>query len=58
MPEYRFYTLNKDGHIEAAATIHDLPDDAAAVGQAKRLVEDHPIEIWLNARKVAKIDPG
>lgn len=57
MPEYRFYTLNKDGRVAGAATIHDLPDDAAAVRHAERLVEDRPVEIWLRARMVAKIEP-
>jgi hypothetical protein len=57
MPEYRFYTLSKDGRIAGPATIHDLPDDAAAVRHAERLVEDRPVEIWLGARKVAKVEP-
>jgi hypothetical protein len=55
-PEYRAYLIGWDGHI-----IHrvDLvcPDDEAAKGRAKRLVDGHAVELWQEGRKVAQFDP-
>ena len=57
MPEYRFYTIGKDGHIAAPAIVYEAPKDADALKEAKRLLDGHDIEIWLGARVVAYLVP-
>jgi hypothetical protein len=57
MPEYRFYTMKPDGTAAVAAPIeYDLPDDAAALGEAKKLLDGHNIEVWQGTRKVRVLD--
>jgi hypothetical protein len=53
MPEYRFYAINKGGHIGVPPNQYELPDDAAANEKAKQLLDGHDIEIWQGARIVA-----
>ena len=57
MPEYRFYLMDKDGHIDKPPITHDLPDDDAARAEASQLVEGRAVEIWQGARIVAHLDP-
>ncbi len=56
MPEYRFHAIEKDGHIGRPPTDHDLPNDTAALKEAKQLLDGLAIEIWQGARVVAYID--
>jgi len=55
MPEYRFYTIKKDGHIDGPPTDHAAPDDYSAVKVAKELINGHDVEIWLGSRLVAYV---
>lgn len=55
MPEYRFYKIRTDGHIAGPPPLVDLPDDSAAILEAKKVVEDLDIEIWQGSRLVARI---
>jgi hypothetical protein len=57
MPDYRFYIVNKDGHIAEPATTHELPNDEAAVQEAKALLDGRIIEIWQGTRVVYRLDP-
>jgi hypothetical protein len=57
MPEYRFYLMDKRGHIDRPPVTQDLPDDDAARAEAKQLDDDHAVEIWQGARIVAHLDP-
>jgi hypothetical protein len=57
MPDYRFYKIAKDGHIAGPPAAQDLPNDSAALEEAKRQVDGHAIEIWQGARIVAHLDP-
>jgi len=57
MPEYRFYTMKADGIAATAPpTEHDLPDDATALGEAKKLLDGHNIEVWQGMRKVKRLE--
>jgi hypothetical protein len=57
MPEYRFYSMDKDGHIAGPPAAHELPNDAAAMTEAKQLVNGSAVEVWQGARIVAHLDP-
>ncbi|HEY5306435.1 MAG TPA: hypothetical protein VIJ52_07190 [Pseudolabrys sp.] len=52
MPEYRFYAIEKDGHIARPPTESDLPNDAAALKAANQLLNGRDIEIWQAKRVV------
>jgi hypothetical protein len=55
MREYKFYVIRKDGHIDTPPSECVLPNDLAAVAQAKALTNGHDIEIWQGARIVAYV---
>jgi hypothetical protein len=52
MPEYRAYIIGDDGHFFEAVPL-ECADDAEAIEKAKRLVDDHDVELWQRDRKVA-----
>jgi len=54
---YRFYIFEKDGCITQPPTIYKLANDAAALKEAKRILDDRVIEIWLGTRKVGRLEP-
>lgn len=53
MPEYRFYSIKKNGHISGPPSDLDLPDDLSAVREAKKMADGQDIEIWQGPRVVA-----
>jgi len=53
MPEYRFYAIKPDGHFAEPATERELPDDAEALKEARKLMDGHDIEVWQSSRIVA-----
>lgn len=57
MPEYRFYPIGQDGHIHKPPTSQELPDDAEALKEAKKLVNGCDIEVWQKKRLVAYLIP-
>ena len=60
MPDYRYYVINKDGHIIGPPTVLDLPDGDTAVQAAKKpefLIDGLSVDIWQRARFVAHIYP-
>jgi hypothetical protein len=57
MPEYRFYTIARDGHVAVPPATYALPNDTAVTEKAKELLNGHDIEIWQGARMVAYLDP-
>jgi hypothetical protein len=58
MSLYRFYVFEKEGHIVARPpTIYELPNDAAALKQAKKIVGDRAIEIWRYTCKIGRLNP-
>ena len=59
MPEYRFYIIEKDGHIARPPTVIEFPDDNTAVETAnktKQLLEGLSVEIWQRSRIVAHLN--
>jgi hypothetical protein len=55
---YRFYVFEKDGHIIAQPPkIYELPNDAAALKQAKLIIDDRAIEIWRYTSKIGRLNP-
>ena len=59
MGDYRAYILGIDGHrfVKVKEFASDLPDDAAALGAAKQLVDGHDVELWDCGRLVARLTP-
>ena len=52
MADYRVYLKGDDGHIFKAVGLV-CADDADAIKEAKRLLDDHDIELWQLDRMVA-----
>ena len=58
MSLYRFYIFAKEGHIiTQPPTIYDLPNDAAALQQVKKIINDRAIEIWRYTSKIGRLHP-
>ena len=57
MPEYRFYTIAKNGHVLKPPKAFEFPNDQTATKEAKQLLDGHDIEIWQGARVVAYLVP-
>jgi hypothetical protein len=59
MRDYRAYILGVQGHrfIRAENFLSDHPDDAAAMTTAKKLSDDHDVELWDGGRFVARFSP-
>jgi hypothetical protein len=53
---YRAYIFGPDGHIKNRVEFFaDDEDDAKE--QAERLVDGHAVELWLEARMIARFEP-
>jgi hypothetical protein len=59
MRDYRAYILRTEGHrfIRAENFLSDHPDDAAATAIAKKLSDNHDVELWDGGRYVARFSP-
>lgn len=58
MSLYRFYIFEKEGHIiTQPPAIYELPNDAAALQQAKKIIGDRAIEIWRYTSKIGRLNP-
>jgi hypothetical protein len=57
MPEYRVYTIDRNGHIAGLPAIIEALDDQAAREKAKLGLNGHTIEVWIGPRRIAKFDP-
>ena len=45
VPVYRFYIFEKDGHVAGPPTFYELPDDDAALTEAKRFLATAPLRL-------------
>ena len=54
---YRIYVLDALGHIAAPANIVECDSDQEATHHAQRYLDGKPIEVWLNAKRIARIAP-
>ena len=58
MSLYRFYIFEKEGHIiTQPPTVYELPNDAAALQQAKKIIDDRVIEVWRYTSKIGRLNP-
>jgi hypothetical protein len=57
MPDYRIYTLAEGGYIAWAPEVVDCANDSAAIEQAKKMLDGHPIQIWDGPRLVFVLNP-
>lgn len=57
MPDYRFYSIKKDGHIAGPAIERNCPNDREALKEARELVNGHDIEVWQGSRVLAYLAP-
>jgi len=57
MPEYRIYTVKKDGHLIGPPKVVECPNDEAAVTEAKQLLDGLVIEVWQGPRVVMRLEP-
>jgi hypothetical protein len=53
---YRYYRLDKDGHIHGAEWISAVSDEQA-VEQVRASHPDAKCEVWKGAKLVAKLEP-
>jgi hypothetical protein len=57
MSAYRFYAIERDGHIVRPPVERDYPQDGEALKEARQLVNGHDIEVWQSSRLVAYLTP-
>jgi hypothetical protein len=55
MPDYRAYTVGRDGHFTGFEPLV-CADDAEAIEVATRLLDDHSVELWSGARFVQRLE--
>jgi hypothetical protein len=53
-PEYRMFSVDVDGHRAGIAEMA-CREDGEAVAKAKRLIDDHDLEVWNRDRFVTKL---
>jgi hypothetical protein len=54
---YSFYTIKSTRCIGKPLPDRECPNDAAAIDEAKKLLEDDAIDVWRGIRFVAHLDP-
>jgi hypothetical protein len=57
MANYRFYVLDKDGHVREPPEVFDFPDDDTAVEKAVQLLNGRAVEVWDHSRRVVRLEP-
>lgn len=57
MPEYKIYSVRKDGHIARPPDVVECVNDEAAVQVAKKLLDGQLIEVWEGPRVVMRLEP-
>ena len=55
MPEYRLYTLLNGDKIAGPATRVECSSDEEAISQAKKFISGLDIEVWQDARLIARL---
>jgi hypothetical protein len=58
MNEYRVYRVDKDGHIFAPPHGFTSANDATAIETATRMIDGDDLELWQQARLVARLPAG
>jgi hypothetical protein len=55
---YRFYMLDEAEHISEPPLIVECKDDDDATNQARQLLDGKAVEVWDQARRVIRLEPG
>lgn len=54
---YRIYSLDTDNQVTRAPHLAVCDNDDAALKEARQYLKGHPIEVWLDAKRVARLEP-
>ena len=57
MAFYRVYVVEADGHFALPPEIIECDSDTQAVHLARRYIDGKPLEVWHEARCIAKLGP-
>jgi hypothetical protein len=57
MPEYRLYALEGARPYLGPRKVIQCDNDAAAIKAAQNWAQEHEVEVWQNARFVARLLP-
>jgi hypothetical protein len=52
---YRFFTIDREGHLHTAPEAHDMESDEAALRLAQRISLRHDIEVWEGRRLIGLV---
>jgi hypothetical protein len=55
--DYRAYVMDREGHVLKPPEIVCCNTDEEAVVLAKQHLEGEPIEVWLGAKRVGRLEP-
>jgi hypothetical protein len=58
VPEYRIFSITDDDHIAGPAQTIECEDDREAVEKARQFLDENILEIWEQARRVARLEPN
>jgi hypothetical protein len=56
MLSYRVYVVDAEGHVLGPPYIVQFGDDDEAVRQARQYVDGKPVEVWLDAKRLARLE--
>jgi hypothetical protein len=57
MPFYVIYVLDLEDDIAAPPRIVRCADDDEAVRRARQYLDSRPVEIWIEKKRVDRLDP-
>ena len=55
--DYRIYVMDREGRVSGPSEIVTCNTDEEAVEHARQFLDDMPVEIWLGAKRVGRLDP-
>jgi hypothetical protein len=55
MREYKFYFIDRDGHVGGPPERRELPDDLTAIKHANLLALTNDVEVWQGTRMIAYV---
>ena len=57
MTAYRIYVVDREGHVTGPPYIVYCANDPEAIQQARKYVGREPVEIWLDATRIGRLEP-
>lgn len=57
MTAYRIYLLDAEDHVSGPPQVVECADDQEATHQARRCLVAKPVEIWNEAKLIARLEP-